>query len=193
MTETTRTPVITEPGTSSGGDGSTHRGPLGRLRTTRRRRAGLVLACAAGLVVLFAATTVVSWQRAQEQVALARSQAVEAAQQQAVALLSYDHRSIDADLDRARSGLTGPFREEYAKLTSEVIAPVAKEQRTTTRANVVRSAVVNAEQDRAVVLLFLNQTTESNTLEAPRIDGSRVRMTLKNVDDRWLVSDLAPV
>jgi Mce-associated membrane protein len=48
--------------------------------------------------------------------------------------------------------------------------------------------LVSAAPDRAVVLLFVNQVTESTRLSGPRLDLNRVRMTLTRTSRGWKVS-----
>ncbi len=54
-------------------------------------------------------------------------------------------------------------------------------------AQVVEAAVVSADPGRVVTVVFVNQTTTSTRVEGPKIDQSRVRMTLREVDGEWLV------
>ena len=48
----------------------------------------------------------------------------------------------------------------------------------------------SASRDRVEVLLFVDQTTVRTGLEQPRVEQNRVRLTLDDVDGRWLVSGL---
>ena len=51
-----------------------------------------------------------------------------------------------------------------------------------------RAGVVSSTADRATVLLFVDQTTTSNRLEAAKVDQVRVQLTMTKVGGRWLVS-----
>jgi Mce-associated membrane protein len=123
----------------------------------------------------------------------ARTGALRAAEAGIVPLLSYTGSSIDADLAEAQRYLTGDFRDEYTTLVRRVVAPVAKRDGIVTRAEVAAASVVSAERDRVVTLLFVTQTTQSTAVKEQRLDGSRLRVTLSEVDGRWLISDLVPV
>lgn len=133
------------------------------------------------------------YQRAQhaERVAAARTAAVEAARSHAEELLSYDYRTFEDDLAEVEADTTGTFRTDYLRTVQELVVPQAKKYEVVVRARVVAASVMNAEPERAVTLLFVNQATQSNRLEGTQIDQNRVRMTLEKVDGRWLVSDLA--
>jgi Mce-associated membrane protein len=160
----------------------------GRLRT-----AILSVVLVAGLT----AVGVLGWQyreaRATEQ---ARVQALAAARTAAPVVLSYDHRHLDRDFARARALLTGKFREEYGRTTKTVVGPTAKKYEGVVKASVVRppgggapaASVVSASPDRAVVLLFVNQVTESTQVTGSRVDLNRVRMTVDRTPDGWKVS-----
>jgi Mce-associated membrane protein len=125
----------------------------------------------------------------------ARVEALAAARKAAPVVLSYDHRRLERDFGRARALLTGEFRAEYARTTKAVVGPTARKYRGVVKATVVTppeggpaASVVSASPDRVVVLLFVNQVTESTQVTGSRVDLNRVRMTLARTGDGWKVS-----
>ncbi|MFZ5850806.1 MAG: hypothetical protein ACOYY2_05365 [Actinomycetota bacterium] len=118
----------------------------------------------------------------------ARTAALAAARTAAPVVLSYDYRWLDQDFAAARNLLTGAFRDQYDKTTADVVRPTATQYQAVVKAQVVEASVVAASRDRVVTLLFVNQTTTSTRLQGPRLDISRVRLTLVRSGDRWLVS-----
>ncbi|MFI6567143.1 hypothetical protein [Streptomyces sp. NPDC050534] len=164
------------------------------------RRAGRsVLTAVLGLVLVTALTTaaVLGWQYRQgRQTEQARDEAVAAARKAAPVVLSYDYRHLDRDFSRARALLTGHFRDQYGRTTKSVVAPTATKYHGVVKATVATPAdggapaasVVSAAPDRAVVLLFVNQVTESTQVPQPRLDLNRVRITLARTSDGWKVS-----
>lgn len=66
----------------------------------------------------------------------------------------------------------------------------AREQMVTVlpRSTVLASAVVRAEPEQVVVLLFVNQSTQSSPSETVQLSGHRIELTMTRVDDRWRVS-----
>lgn len=64
---------------------------------------------------------------------------------------------------------------------------------TNVRHEVVADSVVSATPTDVVAIVYVSQTTTSKAQEAPNKNGSRLRVSLTIVDDRWLVSDLKPV
>lgn len=155
-----------------------------------RRRADAALLLAVALLVALALTAGVLMlrDRGDDRVEQARTQARAAAESHAVTLLSYDHRRLDRDFAEAEKILTGGFADDYASTTEEVVRPTALEVKAVVTAEVASSSVVRASENRAVVLLFVDQTTTSTRLEGPRVDLNRVRMTLDRSDGQWLVS-----
>jgi Mce-associated membrane protein len=155
-----------------------------------RRRVDVVLLLAVALVVVLALTAgaLVLRARSDDRVEQARTAARAAAERHAVTLLSYDHRHLDKDFAAARKVLTGGFAKDYASTTEKVVRPTAEQVKAVVTAEVASSSVVRAKDNRAVVLLFVDQTTTSTRLEGPRVDLNRVRMTLDRTGGEWLVS-----
>ncbi|GAA5148893.1 hypothetical protein GCM10023321_11860 [Pseudonocardia eucalypti] len=118
-------------------------------------------------------------------------QAVSAALDLTPKLLNFDYRTLDTDLERARSAATGDYWARSA--LAETIRPVVVEQRASMRTVVREAGVAEAGPDRVVVLLFLNQTTSGKNLIAPRVDSRVARVTAVRVDGRWLLAGFEPV
>src|SRR6202050_4057594 len=122
----------------------------------------------------------------------AAEQSIRAASDSTVAILSYKPETVDRDLKAAADRLTGSFRQEYTQLVSDVVAPGAKQQHISAVATVPAAASVSATGNHAVVLVFVDQTTTIGN-DAPTQSTSSVRVTLDNVDGRWLISQFDPV
>ncbi|HWH27825.1 MAG TPA: hypothetical protein VNU26_02485, partial [Mycobacteriales bacterium] len=159
-----------------------------------RRRRGVALLPAVGAavaVVLLALIGWLGWQlREQAQADQAREESLEAARDAARVLFSYSHESLEDDFQAGLDVATGEFREEYERTTREVVQPVAEQYDAVVEAEVVEASIVSAEPDRAVALVFLNQTATNTRIEGPRIDQSRVRMVLREVDGEWRVAEV---
>ncbi|MFD0435296.1 hypothetical protein [Streptomyces chartreusis] len=161
-----------------------------------RGRRLLTLVLGVLLLAALVATAVLGWQyRDGSRTASARTQALAAAQKAAPLVLSYDYRHLDKDFARARAHLTGGFHTEYGKTTKAVVGPTAKKYRAVVKATIAAPAtgtpaasVVSASPDKVVVLLFINQVTESTQVSGARVDLNRVRMTMVRTDGGWKVS-----
>lgn len=115
------------------------------------------------------------------------SDPLEAARTASRVLFSYDHRQLDEDFAAGAALSTGAFREEYARTTGAVVRQVAEEYDAVVRAEAVAAAVTRAEPGEVVAVVFVNQVTTSTRVDGEKIDQSRVRMTLVERGDRWLV------
>ena len=159
----------------------------------RRWPAVLVAVLLAGSTVATASTYWWMYRPDQLTNAAAQQQALEAAQQGTMMLLSYAPDTIDKDLAAAKSNLTGQFLTYYSKFTDQILAAAAKQKAIKTEAKVVRAAVSEMYPDRAVVLLFVNQVTTSKDRPDPALAASSVLVTLTKEQGRWLISEFNPV
>ena len=122
----------------------------------------------------------------------AARQAIQAASDGAVALLSYSFDSLDRDFAAAKSHLTGNFLAYYSKFSEQIAAGALQGQLTTT-AKVIRAAVSDLHPDAAVVLVFVNQTTTSKRKPEPLEAHSGILVTLTKVNGSWLIANFDPV
>jgi Mce-associated membrane protein len=118
----------------------------------------------------------------------ARTAGLEASRDAARTLLSYDYRTLDKDFAAGKAVTTGAFQKQYADTTAKVVAPVAKDKKAVVKAEVVTAGVVRASANRVVTIVYVNQVTTTSLAAGPKVDLSRVRMTLVRVDGHWRVS-----
>ncbi|MFP8904791.1 hypothetical protein [Streptomyces atacamensis] len=183
-----------DPGEKPGkpGTGST---PAAAGPAPRRGRLLAVLALLV-LTALAASAVLGLRHREAELTHQARSEALAAARKAAPVILSYHHKRLDRDFAAARKHLTGSFRDEYERTTAKVVAPTAEKYKGIVKATVAgpeggapAASVVSSSPDRVVVLLFVNQVTESTQVSGgSRLDLNRVRMTLTRTPQGWKVS-----
>jgi Mce-associated membrane protein len=173
--------------------------PNGAKGDRVRRGAGKYWAAIALALSLVAGAGLATWmfffvyQPDRQMDAAATTSAIKAASDGAVALLSYSPESLDKDFATAKSKLTGSFLSYYTQFTEQIVAPAAKQKSVKTQASVVRAALSEIHPDRAVVLVFINQTTESADRPDASFINSAVRVTMQKVDGGWLISSFDPV
>jgi Mce-associated membrane protein len=144
-------------------------------------------------LLLTAAAAFFKWQTATvRQDDAAAMASMQAAKDATVAILSYQPNTVEQQLETARSLLTGEFRDAYTQLTHDVVIPGAKQRQISVAASVPAIASVSADEKHAVAMLFVNQTTVIGK-DAPSENTSSVRVTMDNVDGRWLISKFDPV
>jgi Mce-associated membrane protein len=120
-------------------------------------------------------------------------QAIQAASDGAVDVLSYSYTALDRDFAKAKSHLTGDFLSYYSKFTEQFVAPVAQKGQLTTTAKVIRAAVSELHPNSAVVLVFVDQTTASTQKPEPIKADSSVLVTLTKINGSWLIAKFDPV
>jgi len=123
---------------------------------------------------------------------VARAESMQAAKDSTIALLSYQPDKVKTQLNDARNLLTGDFQGSYTSLINDVVIPGAEQKQISAVATVPAAASVSAEPNRAVVLVFVNQTVIVGK-DAPTDTASSVRVTLDKIGDRWLISKFDPV
>jgi Mce-associated membrane protein len=102
-------------------------------------------------------------------------------------LTSIDSNKVDENFKEVLDGATGEFKDMYSQSSVE-LRQLLVENKATAHGVVVDSAVQEASKNKVVVLLFVDQAVTNTKLPDPRIDRSRMKMTLEKVDGRWRAS-----
>jgi Mce-associated membrane protein len=153
-----------------------------------RRVSPRTVVAAAAFAVLVGAAGFLGWQVWQQhQIAAAGEEAQRAAVSYAEVLTSIDSDKVDENFKEVLDGATGEFKDMYTQSSVE-LRQLLIENKATARGVVVESAVQSASKDKAVVLLFVDQSVANAKLPDPRIDRSRMKMTLEKLDGRWRAS-----
>jgi Mce-associated membrane protein len=147
------------------------------------------IGAAAGVVGgLLVGTGILGWQVWQQhQIKQASTQAQRAAVSYAQVLTSIDSNKVDENFKDVLDGATGEFKDMYSQSSVE-LRQLLIENKAAAHGVVVESAVQEASKSKAVVLLFVDQSVTNTKLPDPRIDRSRMKMTLEKVDGRWRAS-----
>jgi Mce-associated membrane protein len=119
----------------------------------------------------------------------ARRSAAATAQAYAVDLTTYDHTHLDADFQKVLDNSTGAFRAQYTEASQTLRDLIAKFQATAT-GKVLETAVLAADSKHATLLLFVDQTVSNTNSKDPRVDRSRMKMSLEKHGGKWLISSL---
>ncbi|MFD4356944.1 hypothetical protein ACFWPX_30630 [Nocardia sp. NPDC058518] len=161
---------------------------MGFVRRLRSVRGALLPVLGLVAVVALAVAAILGWQLRQERaVDDAAAAALEAARAYAVTLTSVDSGSLDSDFAAVLDGSTGEFRDMYTRSSGQ-LRELLQENKATGKGAVLESAVKSATETEVEVLLFIDQTVTNAAATDPRVDRSRVLMTMQLVDGRWLAS-----
>lgn len=162
--------------------GSAPAGKASRTVNVRQILVGVML------VALLAATGVLGWMVFQQrQLNEAREAAQRAAVSYAQVLTSIDSDKVDDNFKQVLDGATGEFKDMYSQSSVE-LRQLLVENKATAHGVVIESAVQEASKDKAIVLLFVDQSVSNTKLPDPRIDRSRMKMTMEMVDGQWRAS-----
>jgi uncharacterized protein YlxP (DUF503 family) len=102
---------------------------------------------------------------------------------------SYSWKTLGEDRAAARALMTRDMQRRYDR-TMAGVGTSSQTDHTVVSAEVVESALVTTTSSYARVLLFVNQTTDGDTLEEPLLDLDRVLVTLVRDDDEWRLDEL---
>jgi Mce-associated membrane protein len=148
------------------------------------RRSAMPLLLAASLAV----SGFLGWRQWQEhQINQAGEQARQAAIAYAGVLTSIDSNKIDQNFRQVLDGATGEFKDMYTQ-SSVQLRQLLIDNKATAHGVVVDSAIASESMNEVVVLLFIDQTVTNMQVPDPRIDRSRIKMTMEKVDGRWRAS-----
>lgn len=154
----------------------------------RKLPSARIVAAVAAVVGLLAGAGVLGWQVWQaRQIDHAGQEAERTAVSYAQVLTSIDSNNVDENFQQVLDGATGDFKDMYSKSSVE-LRQLLIENKATAHGVVIDSAVQSVSKDRAVILLFVDQAVANTKLPDPRIDRSRMKMTLEKVDGRWRAS-----
>lgn len=121
----------------------------------------------------------------------ARHQAVKAASDGAVALLTYSPETLSHDLDNAKSRIADDYLPYYLQFAEKIVGMAAMRGQVTTSATVIKAAASEMHPDSAVVLVFVRQKTTSKEKPEPVVTSSSLQVTLKKVNGSWLIAKFA--
>ena len=148
------------------------------------RRSALPLLLAASLLV----SGFLGWKQWQaHQVNEAGEQARQAAIAYAGVLTSIDSNNVDQNFRQVLDGATGEFKDMYTQ-SSVQLRQLLIDNKATAHGVVVDSAIASESTGKVVVLLFIDQTVTNAQVPDPRIDRSRIKITMEKIDGRWKAS-----
>lgn len=140
------------------------------------------------LVASLAVSGFLGWRQWQDhQVKVAGEQAQQAAIAYAQVLTSIDSNRVDENFRQVLDGATGEFKDMYTQ-SSVKLRQLLIDNKATAHGVVVDSAIQSESTNKVVVLVFIDQTVTNTAAPDPRIDRSRIKMTMEKVDGRWRAS-----
>ncbi|MBO0854219.1 MAG: hypothetical protein J2P18_10670 [Nocardia sp.] len=116
-------------------------------------------------------------------------QALTTAQTYAVTLTSIDSQHIDENYKQVLDGATGDFKNMYAQSSGQ-LKQLLIDNKAVSQGKIVNAGIKSASKDKVEVMLFVDQQVTNSASPQPRLDRSRIVMTMQRVGDRWLVAEV---
>jgi Mce-associated membrane protein len=117
-------------------------------------------------------------------------EALQAARSGVVDLTSFDHLTLDDDIEQARRVTTGELREEsVAELDDRRQA--INEARAVVNTEVIGAGVTRAADGEATVLLVIQSAQRTEASEQSQVVRYRIEVDMVKDGDRWLLSRIA--
>ena len=161
------------------------------------RRRWVIRTAVAGFFVLTVVAVVFAgvfgWQlHDKNQVADAAREASDTARTYAVTLTSIDSDHVDQNFTDVLNGATGDFKDMYSK-SSNQLKSLLVQNKAVSKGRVVDSGIKSATKNEVEVVLFVDQSITNTQVTDPRIDRSRIVITMERIDGRWLASKVEMV
>lgn len=158
-----------------------------RERLVRRILVALVVV---GLVLLL-----IAWRQAHQanEVEEAGQAAMKVARTSTPAILNYTDSNLSRQLASSRRLMTPRYAKRYAAMVKTRVWPQARKFGVANEIGVVSTGVVKATPRTAVILVFANQTTRTKAKPEGITQGTRLEVTLRKNEERWLVDDVRPL
>ncbi|MET4427283.1 hypothetical protein [Mycolicibacterium sp. 624] len=157
-------------------------------RITPLRLALLVgLTMALGLAVLIGVLGVRAYHAHED--AQLRAVYLQVGRQGAVNLTTIDWQHADVDVQRILSTATGPFHDDFSRRSQPFVDVVKKVQSIST-GTVAAAGLESSTDTEARVLVAVNVETITNEAPEPALRAWRMRISVQNVGDDVLVSNV---
>jgi Mce-associated membrane protein len=99
-------------------------------------------------------------------------------------LATYDYRDLGGNFRHVAAQCTADFAGQLRQLTEE-LGPELQQNRAIATATVRSAGVVRADEGRAVIAVFVDQTVTNTSTPEPRTERSRMELTLLNEGGTW--------
>ena len=147
----------------------------------------------ATLLVLLLAAAAFLWFTRPEPSAIRTAeyaQALTAARSAIVDVTSFDHLTLDDDIEQIRRVTTGDLREEAVAELEENRQQIV-EAESIVNTEVIGAGVLRADGDSATVLMVIQATQQSTASQQAQVAPYRVQVELTKENDRWVLSGIS--
>jgi Mce-associated membrane protein len=154
----------------------------------RRSPATKLLALLASACLVMAIGCIYLWHQTTQDRAVerAREDARAAAQSEAKDLLSYNFRTLDYDLSKAKSEMTPGMAKSFSDYW-QIFRPSVEKSQTQALTQIQVTGVTDATPTRVEVVLFVKMISVNAAHKEPQVDTSWPRLEMQKVGKKWLI------
>ena len=154
----------------------------------RRSPATILLALLASACLVMGVGCLYLWHQTTHDRAVerAREDARAAAQSEAKDLLSYNFRTLDYDLSRARSEMTPGMAKSFSDYW-QIFRPSVLKSQTQALTQIQVTGVTDATPTRVEVVLFVKMISVNAAHKEPQVDTSWPRLQMRKIGKKWLI------
>ncbi len=159
------------------------------VRTRRRPSLPLVPVLAILLVLLLGAGAFLWFTRAEPSSVTTEDyvEALQAARSNVVDFTSFDHLTLDDDIEQIRRVAAGDLREEAVDRLESSRQQIT-ESEAIVSTEVIDAGVTRANAEEATVLLVIQTTRETNASEQAEVVKYRIEVEMQKDGDRWVLT-----
>jgi Mce-associated membrane protein len=160
----------------------------GKDAADRRSPATVLLALLASACLVMAVACLYLWHQTTHDRAVerAREDARAAAQSEAKDLLSYNFRTLDYDLSRAKSEMTPGMARSFGDYW-QIFRPSVLKSQTQALTQIQVTGVTEATPTRVEVVLFVKMISVNAAHKEPQVDTSWPRLQMQKIGKKWLI------
>jgi len=100
-----------------------------------------------------------------------------------------DYRTFDETITKVTANSTQKFADEYTEF-GEVLRDAVTQAQASARASIVQAGVVEAGNDSALLVYFIERTVINTARSEPRVDRNRLQIGLLHNDRGRLLDDV---
>ena len=162
--------------------------PAADAATDHRSPATPMLALLGCACLVMAVCCVYLWHQDSHDKAVerARDDARAAAQSEAKDLLSYNYRTLDYDLSKAKSEMTPGMAKSFGDYWA-IFRPSVLKSQTQALTQIQVTGVTDATPTRVEVVLFVKMISVNAAHKEPQVDTSWPRLQMQKVGKKWLI------
>lgn len=120
-----------------------------------------------------------------------RGDALDAGKHTATLMFGYEPADVEKNVEQTRNSLSGPAEKQYDEIVKEAnLVTEVRKQQVKSEVSIQEAGVVNSDRDKALILIFMNQSVTKGGKDLVSVEASRLQYSMERHGDKWLVSNI---